>query len=176
MRLLGAFLIACFLLPSFALARQAPKSADWRDWQFLLGDWTGEASGQPGKGSGGFTFRLELEGKLLVRRSFSDFPAAKDKPAIHHEDLLYVYREPGAREERAIYFDNEGHVIHYAIEISPDGKTWTFISPVESSAPRYRLTYSRVDDNQVGIKFEIAPPGKPDAFATHVASASHRKR
>lgn len=166
-------LCAAFLMTPPAQT-QGAAAADWEGWKFLLGQWVGEGSGQPGQGSGGFTFVLDLEGKILIRKNHADYPATKDRPAFSHNDLMVVYHEAAGSRTRAIYFDNEGHVIHYAAKFSEDGSTWTFLSDPSPSAPRYRLTYTKEKTGMLGIKFEIAPPGKPDAFSTYIEARAQR--
>ncbi len=140
----------------------------------LIGEWEASGSGQPGQGAGSSSFQPDVQGKLLVRRSYAEYPASKDKPAYRHDDLLIIYEDPGAKSKRAIYFDNEAHVITYAVETSPDGCTVTFLSKPTDSAPGYRLTYLEKDTNQLDGKFEIAAPGKQ--FATYLQWSSHRKQ
>ena len=53
---------------------------DWGPAQFLVGNWTGEGGGQPGQGTGAFSFSPELQGKILVRKSFAEYPAANGSP------------------------------------------------------------------------------------------------
>jgi hypothetical protein len=156
--------------------QQKANAGNWDSWRFLLGKWAGKASGQPGEGTGTFTFRFELQGKILVRRNRDDFPATKDHPASSHEDLMVVYPETGGPRTRAIYFDSEGHVIQYTAEFSEDQKTLIFLSDPVPSAPRFRLTYTRGENGSLAIKFAIAPPGKPDAFSTHVEGVAHRQQ
>jgi hypothetical protein len=153
---------------------QANNEVNWDSWKFLVGDWVGEGSGQPGQGSGSFSFHFELQGKILVRKNRSDYPATKDRPAVSHEDLMVIYPEAGETPNRAIYFDNEGHVIHYAATFADDGNSVTFLSDAAPSAPRFRLTYVKGKEGKVTIRFEIAPPGKPEAFSTYLEGAAHR--
>ena len=171
----GALLL--FLAFFMAPPAQAQKaaSAGWEEWRFLLGRWVGEGTGQPGQGSGGFSFTLDLQGKVLVRKNHADYPATKDRHAFSHEDLMVVYHEEGQPAARAIYFDNEGHVIHYGASFSVDGTTWVFLSDATPSTPRYRLTYTKEKNGRLGIKFEIAPPGKPDAFSTYIEAQARRE-
>ena len=136
-----------------------------------MGDWVGEGGGEPGQGTGSFSFRLELEGRILVRKNRSDYPATQDRPAVSHQDLMVVY--PESPNPRAIYFDNEGHVIQYAAEFRGGGVVFT--SEAQTSAPRFRLTYTKLAADKVGIRFEMAPPGKPDAFVPYVEAVAHRK-
>jgi hypothetical protein len=160
------------------LHAQQPNGSDsarWDPWRFLLGEWTGEGTGKPGEGTGGFSFAFDLQGKILVRKNRADYPATKDRPAYSHEDLMVVYAESGGKPDRAVYFDNEGHVIHYAAAFSSDGKTLTLLSDAVPSAPRFRMTYTQQEPSALSLKFEIAPPGKPDSFQTYIQATAHRK-
>jgi hypothetical protein len=51
----------------------------------------------------------------------------------------------------------------------------TFISDPFPSAPRFRLTYNKVKNDSMTFHFDIAPPGKPDAFVKYLAGSLHRK-
>jgi hypothetical protein len=165
------------LLTIVCLAKlaQASEGDPWGPYRCLLGEWEGEGSGQPGKGSGGFTFALDLSGKVLVRRNHSEYPAAGGRPAVVHDDLMVVYPEASGKTLKAEYFDNEGHVIHYTVTAGDDGKTLTFVSGAAAPGPRFRLTYTKVEADRVGIKFEIAPPGKPDGFRTYLEGKARKK-
>jgi hypothetical protein len=171
-------LIALLLFAGTIVA--APKEPATKDpWaafgSLLGGTWVGEGGGGPGTGSGGFSFLLDLEGKIMVRRNTATYPATKDRPASRHEDLMVVYRESATSPLRADYYDSEGHVIHYAISMSQDGKSVQFLSDLVPSAPRYRLIYESAGTDGINIKFEIAPPEKPDAFTGYIEAKAWRK-
>ena len=91
-----------------------------------------------------------------------------------HEDLLVVYRDAPETAPRSIYFDSEGHTIRYEVQTPADGSEVVFVSGPEPAAPRYRLTYTRVVQDRLKIKFEIAPAGHPEQFATYIAAAARR--
>jgi hypothetical protein len=146
----------------------------WEGWQFLIGEWVGEGGGEPGQGSAVFTFSPDLDNKVLVRRSHMDFPATPFRPAVVHDDLLIVYQDPD-QSRRAIYFDNEGHVIHYSVEISEKQDTVTFLSEKLPSEPRFRLSYWKTPEATLTTRFEIAPPGQPEAFSVYVEGNARRK-
>src|SRR5580658_3694190 len=166
----------CFAAALSATPKEPGAADPWAAFGSLLGGtWDGEGSGEPGNGTGGFTFRPDLQGKVLIRRSTSSYPATKDHPAFTHEDLMVVSRESATSSLRADYYDNEGHVIHYTISLSEDGKSAQFLSDLDPSAPRYRLIYESLGTDQLKIKFEIAPPGKPDAFIRYVEAKARRK-
>jgi hypothetical protein len=156
-----------------ALAQE--KSDPWADYGFLLGEWVGEGEGEPGKASGQFTFLTELDGKVLVRKHRAEVPAAGGRPAQKHEDLLIVYRGADGKRTKAILFDNEEHVIQYSVSLTEDKKSLVFVSDPDPSTPRFRLTYTKGKDESLKIKFEFAPPGKPDEFKTYVEGSARKK-
>jgi hypothetical protein len=150
----------------------SPDEDPWEPYHYLVGDWVGEG-GRPGQGTGRFSFRWDLQKHVLVRRGFAEFPAAQGRPVTVHEDLMVIHTgEDG--EMKAVYFDNEGHVIHYAIEVAKDGRTLVFTSAPSTTAPRFRLTYTKGQADDVLIKFETTPPGKPDGFRTYLDGKARR--
>lgn len=158
-------------LPGYG--QQPSKPANWEAWGFLLGEWVGEGSGQPGRGSGGFSFYLDLQERVLVRRNYARYPATEKKPASSHDDIMVIHQEEGVT--KAEYFDNEGHVIHYRVSFPKDSSSVMFLSDIRKSAPRYRLTYRKAGEGTVTIAFEIAPPGKPDVFSRYVEASAKKK-
>lgn len=169
--------MACWivLLTLLPLSAENPKTPDpWAPWRFLVGEWLGEGGGGPGQGTGGFSFQFDLGEKILVRKNYADYPPADGKPAYHHEDLTILYPEDGAI--KATFFDGEGHVIHYAATASTDGKTLTWLSVAVRGTPRYRFTYQKTGADTVNLKFEIAPPDKPEAFAAYITASARRKK
>jgi hypothetical protein len=139
---------------------------------FLLGNWEGEGSGQPGASTGRFTFEVALDGHAVLRRSRADYPARGDAKAFSHQDLMVIYPESG--QIRADAFDNEGHAIHYAVAFDHFTDTLTFVSPIVEGQPRYRLVYRPLAIDRVLVTFEIAPPGKPAEFVGYVKGASRK--
>jgi hypothetical protein len=150
---------------------------------FLLGEWDGGGSGAPGQASGGTSFATSLQDRVIVRTNFAAIAATDKTPASRHDDLMIIYvDERGA--VRADYYDNEGHVIRYAVTVSGPGRA-VFVSDVPAGAPRYRLAYETAPDGVVKGSFSVAPPGKPDAFTPYLTwdmrrtdrsrSAAHRR-
>jgi hypothetical protein len=160
----------CALILAILSLSLAFGAEDWGPAQFLIGHWTGDGTGQPGQGTGSFSLTPDLEGKVLVRKSFAAYPAANGKPAFRHEDLMIVYRDD-ARQLRAMYFDSEDHVIPYSVKPA-DGGGVVFVTEGASSTMRFRLTYSSTGAGRLKLKFEIAPPGKD--FTTYLEGTAHR--
>ncbi len=169
MRIVSAIAVM-LTLSSFVMAQQ-PKSCGGID--ALVGEWIGAGSGAPGEGKGGFTFQRELQGKLLVRHNFAEYPATKDRPAYRHDDLMVIY-ENSPKALRADYWDNEGHVIRYAVTTSDDKCSITFESPRSAADPAYKLTYTFKSPDEVTIGFQIAPPGKD--FGNYITASATRKK
>ncbi|MDI6803300.1 MAG: hypothetical protein QME58_05570 [Bacteroidota bacterium] len=128
----------------------------------------------PGNGVGGFSFYLDFQKTILIRKNFAEYHATQDKPAFRHDDLMIIYKDQDD-SIRAIYWDNEGHVINYDVEFSTDTNSVIFLSDILASSPRFRLTYTKQQKDAVSITFEIAPPGKPDAFSKYIEATAHRK-
>jgi len=152
----------------------AAETMPWDKWQPLIGTWKAEGKGNPGQGVGTFSFAYDLQKRVIVRSSHTDYPASEGRPAFAHDDLLIIYADEASHRFRGDYFDNEGHVIRYSAEFSPDGKSVTFLSDPAPSQPVFRLSYSMADPSVLGIKFEIAPPNAPDQFKVYVEGSARK--
>jgi hypothetical protein len=168
MRIVSA--IIGLLLICASVSAQQPKSCGGLD--SLAGEWVGAGTGAPGEGAGGFTFQRELQGKVLVRRNFAEYPPMNSRPAYRHDDLMVIYGDANA--SRADYWDNESHVIRYAVTTSPDGCTITFESSRSATEAAFKLTYTIKSPDEVSIGFQIAPPGKD--FGNYITASAKRKK
>lgn len=146
------------------------QNSPWMKWSWLLGEWKGEGNGQPGQGSGIFTFKPDLNDKILVRKSHSEYPATSGKPAIVHDDLLIVYVDNSGNPSKAIYFDNEGHTINYSINYID--KSIVLLSDKIQNIPIFRLTYTLLDNESIDTKFEMSRDG--EKFMTYIEGKSKK--
>jgi hypothetical protein len=144
-------------------------------WEWLIGDWIGEGSGAPGQGSGVASFALDLQGHVLVRRNRSEYPASGSKPAAVHEDLLIVYPTESRLESKAVYFDNEDHVIEYSVIWSSDERSATFTSKAVAGGPLYRLVYRKENKDRMSVMFAIANSGRESDLKTYLSGTMRRK-
>jgi len=149
-----------FALPLIAQNASAPGSDVFKSLAFLQGTWEAKASGSGGvAASGTYTFRPELGGHIFARHSTNNAgckgPATFD---CEHGDLLYVYEDAPGQPLKAIYFDNEGHVIHYDVS-TPDATTAVFMS--SGPGPKFQLVYTLKAGVMAG-KFQMQMPGQAE--------------
>lgn len=160
--------IAFLSLTSMSFGQQ---DTTWQKWSWLIGDWVGEGSGKPGQGTGWFSIQPDLDGNILVRRNHSEYPAAKDKPAAIHDDLMIVYLDHSGQPGKAIYFDNESHTINYAVTYRE--KSIILTGDKVQNLPVFRLTYVWLVKDTISVKFEMSQDGK--TFQTYTEGKCTRK-
>jgi hypothetical protein len=110
---------------------------------FLEGTWEAKTEGgtASAQAAGTYTFRMELKRHILGRHSNND--AGCTGPTdfnCDHSDMLYIYPDEVTKGLRAIYFDNEGHVINYNVTL-PDSTTAVFLSDATQPGPQFQLVY-----------------------------------
>jgi hypothetical protein len=141
----------------------AAPAEPWKALAFLEGTWDAhtQAGSAGAQSNGKYTFKPELKNHVLVRSSESDAdckgPASFD---CEHKDVLYVYQEAENQPLSAIYFDNEGHVIHYDVS-TPDATTAIFLSAASPSGPQFRLVYE-LKNAVLSGKFQMRMPGRAE--------------
>jgi len=177
---LCALLTLCVLLfglslPLAAQSASTPAADPWKTLAFLEGTWEGNTQGKEGVSvSGTYTFRRELRSHILARHSTN--AAGCKGPATfdcEHGDLLYVYEDAPGQALKAIYFDNEGHVIHYDVS-APDAATAVFLSEASKPGPRYRLTY-QLRGTAMSGKFQMQMPGQTE-WKTYLEWSGSKQR
>ena len=141
-----------------ARAQSTPDKAGdspWKKLEFVVGKWIGRAGEKDtplGAGQGGFSFELELNRKIVVRRNHAGYSSG-----AQHDDLMVIYLDAPNDTPRAIYFDTEGHTIRYNLTFPAANKV-IFESDGSQPGPRYRLSYW-LNMRALDGKFEVAPPG-----------------
>lgn len=146
----------------------AQKNSPWTKWSWLIGEWKGEGSGQPGQGGGIFTFKTDLNDQVLIRKAHSEYPATGNKQAIVHDDLMIIYLDSAGNPSKAIYFDNEGHTITYSVSYLD--KTIVLLSDKIPNSPIFRLVYILLDARTINTKFEVSQDG--EKFVTYIEGKS----
>jgi hypothetical protein len=152
-----AKLLLMIALCGFMYVCSGQENSAWNKWNWLIGDWKGEGSGQPGQGSGTFSFFFDLDRNVIVRKSHSEYPATEGKPKIIHDDLMIIYHDAASGQEKSIYFDNEGHTITYTVAYQE--KSIVLTSTKIQDMPVFRLTYTLPGNDTVNTRFEMSQDG-----------------
>jgi hypothetical protein len=150
-----SLIILLLLLFSFGIFCSGQPSVN--NWSWLMGEWAGEGSGKPGQGEGKFTFTTDLDGKIITRKSHTEFPAADGKPKVIHDDVMIIYTDPADKKDRAVYFDNEGHTIFYFVNCTENEIILT--SDKIPDSPVFRLVYTKIGSETVNTRFEMSMNG-----------------
>jgi hypothetical protein len=144
---------------------------------YLVGDWADESrTGEPGTATkSGESWRVDLGGRILIRMGWCEFPGTSKRAAFRHEDLLIIYPE-GDDEMRGIFWDNEGHTIHYPnVTALPDGRGIMLSSERATPGPRQQLRYTFEPPDRLSATFSLLMPGAPD-FAPYLTWTSVRSK
>lgn len=141
------------------------KSLSW--WKLLQGEWVAEDNGSEGVSK----FYFDLDKNIIVRENHVEFAARNGKPSSVHDDLMIIY--PSTSFTRAIYFDNEGHVINYTVSSTAD--TLSFVSERLKGEPVFRLRYIKISPIELLVSFEIAQPDKPEIFKPYITGTIFKK-
>lgn len=107
-----------------------------------------------------------------MRKSHSEYASKDNKSKVIHEDLTIIYPANEDSPIKAIYFDNEGHVINYTIAFLE--KSIVFTSEKVANNPIFRLTYTLLTKKLVNTKFEMSFDG--EHFTTYVEGNSKKKK
>ena len=154
-------LCATAALPTFAQTAPPPAADPWAPLAFLEGTWAAKATRPDGVAvDSAYLFRRELKGHVMARRAVSTTacagPASFD---CDHSDELIVYQEQPGQPLKALYVDNEGHVIHYVVS-TPAPDDAVFLSEA-AAGPRFRLEY-KLDHGVMVGKFQLQLPGQSE--------------
>jgi hypothetical protein len=170
-----AFLAACVLSAQAPAPAPATAKPDpWAALRFLIGSWEAKTTGgmAQAQASSSYSFVLELRDHVLERHSSYGGCSGQEDFDCRHSDLLYMYPGANGQQLQAIYFDNEGHVIHYDVTTPRVGAV-VFLSDAAQPGPQFRLTYELAEGVMTG-KFELKAPGQPD-FMSYLEWSGKRK-
>jgi hypothetical protein len=152
-------LVLLFACPASISAQTSPQDPNpWKELNFLKGTWEAKtAAGATAKITGTYTFQMELKGHVLARHATVSDCTGPETFDCQHGDLFYVYQDSTENGLKAIYFDNEGHVIKYAVSTT-EPSTVTFMSEPQPG-PRFRLVY-HLDGAVMYGRFQIQMPAQ----------------
>ena len=160
MKLMVVLALLCTSLLDAQIA--STSNGQWNALRFLEGTWDAKTQGAAAgvKAIGTYSFREELGGHILARHSSATGCKGPADFDCQHSDLLYIYQDMAGQTLKAIYFDNEGHVIHYIVS-TPTPTSAVFISDASVPGPQFRLVYELKGTVMSG-RFQMHMPGKAE--------------
>ena len=173
-RLLAAALLCASVSVT---AADEPKPDPWEPVRFLVGDWTGEADGQAGKGTVVRHYEFVLGGKFLEERNTSTYPPQEKNPKGEvHEHRGFVSYDRKRKALMMRQFHQESFVTLYVLNTATSTKE-SFVFDSEAfenfdNSWKARETYQVVSKDEFVEVFELAGPGRP----FEVYSRTHFKR
>ncbi len=175
MKRIFILVLLAFLTGGLMFAQASKPPDAWARLSFLVGEWVGVGTGAPGEAVGGTSFAFDLDKEILVRKNWAKYPPKPgEKTGLSHQDLVIIYRSPGESSFRAIYFDNEGHVINYLVTFPQKPDAVVFETDPAQKGPRFRLTYELGADGPLKNVFLIAAPG--EEFKVYAQGILKKKR
>ncbi|HLW51844.1 MAG TPA: hypothetical protein VKW06_03285 [Candidatus Angelobacter sp.] len=167
----AAFIFNCALLAQTA----APERKDpFQPLQFLIGTWEAKSEGGSAGAttSGAYSFAQELRNHVIARHTTPESCKGPNDFDCGHDDIFYIYTEFAGGPLKAVYFDNEGHVIYYDVS-TPNAGTAVFLSDSSRPGPQFRLSYELKGSTMYG-EFGIRAPGQTE-FKTYLRWSGGRK-
>jgi hypothetical protein len=162
--------LACALL-TCGLSAFAQTETGLARLDFMIGEWRGTSSGEPGDGTVERICAKVLNDRFLECRTTTTYPPqAKNKKGEVHVDRAFFSYDKGSRKLRLRQFHGEGFVNTYA-----ESGALTFETIEIENIPagwRARETYEHPSDDAWAERFELAEPGKD--FAPYSASVMKR--
>jgi len=170
-------MVVLLLLCACSLSAQTKQSATpgfWKPLQFLIGTWEAKTQGGSAQAAstGTYSFGFDLHDNVIARHSDKSTCKGAADFDCDHGDLLYIYFEGPTRALKAIYLDNEGHVIHYDVFV-PAPSSAVFVSEPSQPGSQYRLSYELKGATMQG-KFEIRPASQSE-FKTYLEWSGEKK-
>jgi hypothetical protein len=176
-RLALGVLFCLAIFPILAQTTPTPSSATnpWKSLTFLEGTWEAKTQGGSAGATedGTYTFQSELKKHILARHSRSGNCKGPSEFDCEHGDLLYVYQETEGAPLKAIYFDSEGHVIHYEVT-TPEPDTAVFLSDASHPGPQFQLIYKLKSSVMSGM-FQMRMPSQAN-WKTYLEWSGGRKQ
>lgn len=154
------------------------KPDPWEPVRFMLGNWQGEASGEPGKGNVERTYEWTLANKFIKEANTSRYESRDGKPPEIHKHDGYISYDKATKTVMLRHFHEEGFVNLYALNKAASSKSRVVFESVSfenfSNEWKARETYEIVSADEFIETFELAAPGKE--FAVYSRNQFKRRK
>lgn len=158
-------------------AAETVATDPWSPVRFLVGDWAGQASGEPGEGTVVRSYAFALKDRFVHERNVSTYAPSKNNPKGEvHEHWGFLSYDRIRKVIVLRQFHQEGFVNQYVLNASASTSTRLVFESERfenlNEQFKARETYELLGPDEFTETFEIAEPGKPFA----VYSKNHFRR
>jgi hypothetical protein len=171
-------LALCLLLQASPAEPPKPVADPWAPVRFMLGEWTGESEGEPGKGTVSRTYRFVLQDKFIREENVSTYPPQpKNEKGEVHEHWSFVSYDRARCALVLRQFHQEGFVNQYVLRPKDGQGPLVFESEALENVPpgwKARESYRIVSPDEFVETFEIAPDGQ--TFSVYSQARFRRRR
>lgn len=156
---------ALFAAMTLSAGADEQKSDPWQPVRFLIGEWEGTASGEPGAGTVKRSYQFTLNDKFIQETNTSTYPPqdANKEGEIHHH-LGFISYDRIRKVLVLRQFHGEGFVNTYKLNTDLSDPTRLVFESEEfenfDNSWRARETYDVVSDDEFVETFALASPGK----------------
>src|SRR5215216_1503063 len=107
-------LILLIFCPILSNAQMSKQDSVWLPLKILIGKWSGESEGQPGKGKYERSYEIVLNKKFIEVKNKSIYPPSKENPKGEvHEDRGFISYDKSRKTFVLRQFHIEGFVNQY---------------------------------------------------------------
>ncbi len=157
--------LAFFLLLQASPPERATPAVDpWAPVRFLIGQWTGETEGEPGKGTVTRSYRFVLKDRFIHEQNVSTYPPQpKNEKGEVHEHWSFLSCDRARHTLVLRQFHQEGFVNQYVLQPGGAQGALVFESEALENVPagwKARESYRVVSPDEFVETFEIASDGK----------------
>jgi hypothetical protein len=160
-----SMVLSLLLFQSQVSPSPSPSPDAWAPVRFLVGEWTGESEGEPGRGTVKRGYRFVLGGKFLHEQNVSTYPPQPRNPKGEvHEHWSFIGHDKARRTLVFRQFHQEGFVNQFVMGPLGTGSPIVFDSETLENIPpgwKARETYEVVSPDEFVETFELAMGDKP---------------
>jgi THAP4-like, heme-binding beta-barrel domain len=173
------YLLISLVIVSFATTAQPSRpDSTWQALDYFIGSWSGEGSGQPGKGTYTRSYEWKFGRTFIECKNTSVYPPREGQSTGEiHEDIGFFSYDKGRKRVILRQFHKEGFVNQYVLDSFSGGTEISFVTEGIENIPagwRAKERYTIKSSNEFVEVFELAPPG--GAFSTYTTVTFHRSQ
>lgn len=155
---------------------KVPERASFKPFLYLIGEWKGEGTGQPGVSAATVKYEFVLDSSFIRFEGKSVYrPQEKNPKGETHRGMGLIGYDRINQRYFAYIFHNESFAEQDSLTFSADSSEFSLHSLSLTNIPagwRSKSTFKKIDNRTYQQVFELAPPDKE--FSTYVTNRMKR--